>query len=137
MLEQIPVARILFIDDDVDLVTLLSDYLSLDNMLVTPAYSGPEGIRKFEAGAFDLVILDVMMPEMNGIEVLKVLREKSHVPVLMLTATPSTASSGSNSARTTTFRSPARRGKSPRASRRSCAARRTPRTSRRTSTGRI
>lgn len=48
MLEQIPVARILFIDDDVDLVTLLSDYLSLDNMLVTPAYSGPEGIRKFE-----------------------------------------------------------------------------------------
>lgn len=86
MLEQIPIARILFIDDDVDLVTLLSDYLSLDNMLVTPAYSGPEGIRKFETGAFDLVILDVMMPEMNGIEVLKVLREKSHVPVLMLTA---------------------------------------------------
>lgn len=86
MLEQIPVARILFIDDDVDLVTLLSDYLSLDNMLVTPAYSGSEGIRKFESGAFDLVILDVMMPEMNGIEVLKVLREKSHVPVLMLTA---------------------------------------------------
>ena len=55
-------------------------------MLVTPAYSGSEGIRKFESGAFDLVILDVMMPEMNGIEVLKVLREKSHVPVLMLTA---------------------------------------------------
>lgn len=42
MLEQIPVARILFIDDDVDLVTLLSDYLSLDNMLVRPPTAGPK-----------------------------------------------------------------------------------------------
>ena len=86
MLEQIPVARILFIDDDVDLVTLLSDYLSLDNMLVTPAYSGPEGIRKFEAGAFDLVILDVMMPEKDGFEVLEAVRKVSGVPVILLTA---------------------------------------------------
>lgn len=80
------VVRILFIDDDVELVALLSDYLALDGLSVTPAYSGAEGLHKFENELFDLVILDVMMPGMNGIDVLRALRERSQVPVLMLTA---------------------------------------------------
>lgn len=83
---QEPIARILFIDDDVELVTLLSDYLAMDDMVVTPAHSGADGLQKFDTGVYDLVVLDVMMPGLNGIEVLRLLREKSPVPILMLTA---------------------------------------------------
>lgn len=78
--------RILIIDDDVDLVTLLVDYLTLEGFQTTPAHSGPEGLEQAARGNFDLIVLDVMMPGMNGVEVLKRLREKSEIPVLMLTA---------------------------------------------------
>lgn len=78
--------RILIIDDDVELVTLLVDYFTLEGFETTPAHSGPEGLELLGRGTFDLVVLDVMMPGMSGTEVLRKLRETSQIPVLMLTA---------------------------------------------------
>lgn len=78
--------RILIIDDDVDLVTLLVDYFTLEGLQTTPAYNGPEGLAQLKHGTFDLVVLDVMMPGMSGIDVLREIRATSQIPVLMLTA---------------------------------------------------
>lgn len=81
-----PARRILIVDDDVELVTLLVDYLTLESFQVTPAHSGPEGLALLAKEAFDLVVLDVMMPGMSGVDVLREIRSKSQIPVLMLTA---------------------------------------------------
>ncbi|MDO5530682.1 response regulator transcription factor [Sutterella sp.] len=78
--------RILIIDDDVELVTLLVDYFTLEGFQTTPAHNGAAGLSLAETEHFDLVVLDVMMPGMNGVDVLKRLREHSQIPVLMLTA---------------------------------------------------
>lgn len=78
--------RILIIDDDVELVTLLVDYFSLEGFQTTPAHNGPDGLAALESDSFDLVVLDVMMPGMSGVDVLRAIRAKSQIPVLMLTA---------------------------------------------------
>ncbi len=78
--------KILIIDDDVELVTLLVDYLTLENFDVKPAHTGVEGLTAMSREEFDLVILDVMMPGMSGTETLAKIREKWKTPVLMLTA---------------------------------------------------
>ncbi|MCF0253837.1 MAG: response regulator transcription factor [Duodenibacillus sp.] len=88
MFQQPP--RILIIDDDVELVTLLVDYLQLESFETQPAGNGAEGLAKLGQGRFDLVILDVMMPGMSGQEVLQRIRAMdgpaANVPVIMLTA---------------------------------------------------
>lgn len=78
--------KILIIDDDVELVTLLVDYLTLEGFEVTPAHDGPTGLALTAKNVFDLIILDVMMPGMSGTQVLLKLRESCRTPVLMLTA---------------------------------------------------
>lgn len=78
--------KILLVDDDVELVTLLVDYLALEGFEAEAAHNGPDGLKALERGEFDLVVLDVMMPGMNGVEVLKAIRAESSIPVLMLTA---------------------------------------------------
>jgi len=78
--------RILVVDDDLRLCKLLKDFLEPLGYRVDTATSGPEGLRMAAAGDFDIVILDVMLPGMDGFEVLKALRRESDVPVLMLTA---------------------------------------------------
>ena len=77
---------ILIIDDDVDLTTLLSDYLELDHIEVMTAETAQGGLELFRAHKFELVVLDVMLPDLDGLEVLRRLREISSVPVLMLSA---------------------------------------------------
>ncbi len=77
--------RILLIDDDRKLCRLVHDYLEPMGYQVAMAHSGPEGLEKALAGNFDALILDVMLPGMDGFEVLKKLRHASDVPVLMLT----------------------------------------------------
>lgn len=77
---------ILIVDDDVELVTLLVDYLQLEGFALTAAHSGPEALELLSKQHFDIMVLDVMMPGMSGIEVLRRVREKSQIPVLMLTA---------------------------------------------------
>lgn len=78
--------RILIIDDDVELVTLLVDYLTLEGFETSPAHSGPEGLDMLARKSYDLVVLDVMMPGMSGVDVLRKIRQSSQIPVLMLTA---------------------------------------------------
>jgi DNA-binding response OmpR family regulator len=78
--------RLLVIDDDRKLCRLLRDYLEPMGYEVESAYTGPEGLDKALAGQFQAIILDVMLPGMDGFEVLKQLRRNSDIPVLMLTA---------------------------------------------------
>ena len=78
--------RILVIDDDIDLCELLTDYLTTEGFAVELVHDGEAGAELALAGDFDLVILDVMLPGINGFEVLRRLRTGSATPVLMLTA---------------------------------------------------
>src|SRR5687768_10377403 len=79
-------SRVLLIDDDTRLVDLLSSYLSQNGVTLTAANDGPKGLAALETGVFDAVLLDVMMPGMDGLEVCKRIRAKSNMPVIMLTA---------------------------------------------------
>jgi two-component system, OmpR family, response regulator CpxR len=78
--------RILIIDDDAELGELLAEYLAGDRLLLDFAYDGTSGLTRALSGNYALVILDVMLPGMNGFEVLRQLRGHSQTPVLMLTA---------------------------------------------------
>jgi two-component system, OmpR family, response regulator CpxR len=78
--------KLLIVDDDVKLCRLVHDYLDPMGYEVEPAYNGKDGLAKALTGEYQVVILDVMMPEMDGFEVLKRLRAESDVPVLMLTS---------------------------------------------------
>lgn len=78
--------HILLIDDDVQLTALLAEYLQKDGFNVTCANNGAAGLACCQKQAVDLVILDVMMPQLDGISVLKQLRRDSNIPVIMLTA---------------------------------------------------
>jgi len=78
--------KVLLVDDDVELTSMLCEYLTEEGFQVQAVSGGEEGVAKALSSAFDIVVLDVMMPRMSGIEVLRRIREKSRVPVLMLTA---------------------------------------------------
>jgi len=78
--------KILLIDDDVELTAMLKEFLAAENFDVTIANDGETGARYALSGLFDLAVLDVMMPKMNGIETLRLIRQASHIPVIMLTA---------------------------------------------------
>ena len=78
--------RLLVIDDDRKLCRLIRDYLEPMGYEVELAHTGPDGLEKAQAGRHQVVILDVMLPGMDGFEVLKQLRRTSDIPVLMLTS---------------------------------------------------
>ncbi|PWR20255.1 response regulator transcription factor [Zavarzinia aquatilis] len=78
--------HILLIDDDAELAAMLTEYLGAEGFATTVALNGEAGLEAALAGPYDAVVLDVMMPRLGGIEVLRRLREKSRVPVIMLTA---------------------------------------------------
>jgi DNA-binding response OmpR family regulator len=78
--------RILVIDDDAELCDLLLEYLQAESFTVSLAHDGPQGLEAALAGEADLVVLDVMLPGINGFEVLRRIRTRSTVPVIMLTA---------------------------------------------------
>jgi DNA-binding response OmpR family regulator len=78
--------HVLIIDDDVRLFELLKSYFEQNGVSVTHASDGARGLSLSESGAFDAILLDVMMPGMDGLTVLKKLREKINLPVIMLTA---------------------------------------------------
>ena len=78
--------RILIIDDDTDLCDLLRDYLTPEGFLVEAVHNGVEGVERAVSGQQALVVLDVMLPGINGFEVLRRIRAVSRIPVLMLTA---------------------------------------------------
>lgn len=78
--------KVLLIDDDVELTTLLQEYLAEEGYDVAADTDGRAAIAAAARNSVDLIVLDIMMPQMNGIEVLQRIRKLSHVPVLMLTA---------------------------------------------------
>jgi DNA-binding response OmpR family regulator len=78
--------RILLVDDEQSVQTLLSYPLRSDGYDVVCALDGEEALRRFGESSFDLVVLDVMLPHLDGFEVCRQLRAKSGVPIIMLTA---------------------------------------------------
>lgn len=78
--------HILVVDDDKAIGNLVSIYLKNDGFQVSKAYNGQEALDVFERETIDLMVLDIMMPGMDGIEVCRRIREKHLVPILMLSA---------------------------------------------------
>jgi DNA-binding response OmpR family regulator len=79
-------ARILLVDDEQSIQTLLSYPLRKEGYHVTSALDGTEALQRFDEGRFDLVVLDLMLPRRDGVEVCRELRTRSQVPIIMLTA---------------------------------------------------
>jgi DNA-binding response OmpR family regulator len=78
--------KVLLIDDDRELASLLTEYLQQDGFETQAVHDGETGVTQALTGGHDIVVLDVMMPRLDGIEVLRRIRATSRVPVLMLTA---------------------------------------------------
>ncbi len=78
--------RILLVDDEQSIQTLLSYPLRKEGYHVTSALDGNEALQRFAEARFDLVILDLMLPKLDGVEVCRRLRSRSQVPIIMLTA---------------------------------------------------
>ncbi|MDR9435644.1 MAG: response regulator transcription factor [Thiohalophilus sp.] len=78
--------RVLLIDDDTELTEMLSDYLSAEDFTVEAVYDGEAGVEAALSGQHEVVVLDVMLPRLSGVEALRRIRQQSRVPVLMLTA---------------------------------------------------
>ena len=78
--------RVLLIDDDEALGSLLQKYLAQFGFRLTPTATPESGLRQLRAGTYDVVVLDVMLPGMDGFSVLRRIRESDGVPVVMLTA---------------------------------------------------
>lgn len=79
-------ASVLLVDDDVELVEMLKEYLEQDGFAVHIAHDGTSGLLEALSNHYDIAVLDVMMPRLNGVETLRRLRESSRLPVIMLTA---------------------------------------------------
>ena len=78
--------RILVIDDDVELCHLVGEYLRAEGFTTECVHDGESGLKKATAGEYLLAVLDVMLPGINGFEVLRRIRATSRLPVLLLTA---------------------------------------------------
>ena len=78
--------KVLLVDDDKELCAMQADYLAADGFDVTCAHDGEAGVAAALGDSFAIVVLDVMMPKLNGIDALRQIREQSDVPVIMLTA---------------------------------------------------
>ena len=78
--------RVLLIDDDAELCGLVTGFMAGEGFAVDSATNGAEGVPMALSGEYRLILLDVMMPDMNGFDVLRRIRAESRIPVLMLTA---------------------------------------------------
>ena len=73
--------RILLVEDDIETSDMLKDFLITENFEVVTAYDGKSACKKFLEDKYSLVLLDIMIPGINGIEVMKIIRESSTVPI--------------------------------------------------------
>lgn len=78
--------KVLLVDDDVELAVMLQEYIGSEGFPVEVRHDGEAGVAAALSGQYAIVVLDVMMPRLNGIEALRRIRAHSQVPVLMLTA---------------------------------------------------
>ena len=79
-------SKILLVDDDVELTNLLAELLSLEGFDIHVVHNGQEALTELELQTYDIILLDIMMPVLNGIDTLTQLRQKLTTPVLMLSA---------------------------------------------------
>lgn len=78
--------RILLVEDDPEISSMLETFLTTENFEVTTAFDGESACKKFQEGEYSLVLLDLMIPKKSGMEVMKAIREKSTVPVIIMSA---------------------------------------------------
>ena len=78
--------KVLIVDDEKSIVKGLKSYLEQDDMQVDTAYDGEEAVEKARTDAYDIILLDIMLPKLTGLEVCQIIREFSDVPIIMLTA---------------------------------------------------
>ncbi|EJR27460.1 MULTISPECIES: response regulator transcription factor [Bacillus] len=78
--------HILVVEDDQEIQELIKQFLMTQQYKVIVASDGLEGMKQFNKQSFDLILLDVMMPNLNGFEVAKMIRSQSNIPIIMLTA---------------------------------------------------
>ncbi len=79
-------AKILVVDDDKEIVSAISKLLTLNDFYVSKAYDGIEALEVINKNEIDLIILDSMMPRLDGMSLLKKLRENNNIPVIVLSA---------------------------------------------------
>ena len=84
-MEHTPI-KILLVEDDVEISDMLGKFLATEGYEVVAAYDGQSACGKFFEDTYSLVLLDLMIPKMDGIEVMHVIREKSMVPIIILSA---------------------------------------------------
>lgn len=77
---------ILLIEDDIAISEMVENYLKKEGFDITTAFNGEEGLGKFLNNSFDLIILDIMMPKLDGMEVMRIIREKSLIPIVIMSA---------------------------------------------------
>ena len=116
--------HVLVVDDDVELCSLVQEYLTAEGFSLKAVHDGEQGLQQALSNAYALVVLDVMLPGMNGFEVLRRIRSVSKIPVLLLTARGEDVDRivGSRLARTIIFPSRLIRANSWRESAPSCVA---------------
>ena len=78
--------RILLVEDDAEISEMLKNFLSTENYEVICAFDGQEACQKFDEDTFNLVLLDLMIPKLNGMGVMEHIRQKSFVPIMILSA---------------------------------------------------
>ena len=78
--------HILLVEDDEAIREMVDNYLTMEGFSVTTATNGEEALRSCLENTFDLVILDIMIPKLNGLEVLKIIREQAALPIIIMSA---------------------------------------------------
>src|SRR5437879_13836110 len=78
--------HVLVVDDDIELCALVQEYLTAEGFSLKAVHDGEQGLQQALTGEYSLVVLDVMLPGINGFEVLRRIRSVSKIPVLLLTA---------------------------------------------------
>lgn len=78
--------KILIVEDNVSVSELMSNYLKNEGYYLSNAFEGEEAVQKFKSEKFDLIILDIMMPKLSGLEVMKQIRLDSSIPILIVSA---------------------------------------------------
>lgn len=79
-------SKILLVEDDKSISEMVKGYLNKEGFIVTTAFDGEEGINIFLNNSFDLIILDLMLPKVDGMEFMKIIRENSLIPILIMSA---------------------------------------------------
>lgn len=79
-------AKILLVEDDLSIQEMVENYLTKEGFVIVTASDGEEAINKFMQDSFVFIILDIMMPKIDGLEVMKWIRERSAIPILMMSA---------------------------------------------------